>query len=134
VDTERITDTVIPLLLFSSSYVLILNRLINTMTLLDCAFSFFANFPCRLTLSEMRFDLPCEDIYFSSLHPFSERSFTFSRRITLNEAFHSLFLHKPTMPTSNPIKKNNPLGLNPMDMFILIHSEMILLLILSLDY
>ena len=92
------------------------------MTLLDCAFSFFANFPCRLTVSEMRFDLPCEEIFFSSPHPFSEQSFTFSRRITVHEAFQSLFPQKSTTPTSYPGKKSNPLGLNPMDMFILIHS------------
>ncbi|KAG0646832.1 15-hydroxyprostaglandin dehydrogenase [Hyphodiscus hymeniophilus] len=96
-------------------------RLISTMTLLDCAFSFFANFPCRLTISELRFDLPCEEIYFSSPHPFSEQSFTFSRRITLNEAFYSLFPAKSASRSSNPVKKSNPLGLNPMDMFILIH-------------
>jgi hypothetical protein len=93
------------------------------MTLLDCAFSFFANFPCRLTLSEMKFDLPCEEIYFSSPHPFSVHSFTFSRRITVLEAFQSLFpQQKSTNPTINSGKKANPLGLNPMDMFILIHS------------
>ena len=99
------------------------NRLISIMTLLDCAFSFFANFPCRLTLSEMKFDLPCEEIFFSSLHPFQEQSFTFSRRITVQEAFHSLFpQEKSTSPTSSSGKKANPLGLNPMDMFILVHS------------
>ena len=95
------------------------------MTLLDCAFSFFANFPCRITLSEMKFDLPCEEIFFSSAHPFSERNFTFSRRITVNEAFRSLFPPKTTVtnPLSNQSQKTNPLGLNPMDMFILIHSK-----------
>lgn len=97
-------------------------RLISMMTLLDCAFSFFVNFSCRLTLFEMKFDLPCEEIFFSSLHPFQERSFTFSRRITVYEAFQSLFpQQKLTSDMTNSGKKSNPLGLNPMDMFILIH-------------
>ena len=93
------------------------------MTLLDCTFSFFTNFPCRLTVSEMKFELPCEEIFFSSPHPFSERSFTFSRRVTVCEAYQSLFpQQKSTSSTSDLDKKSNPLGLNPMDMFILIHS------------
>jgi hypothetical protein len=92
------------------------------MTLLDCAFSFFANFPCRLTISEMKFDLPCEEMFFSSPHPFSEQNFTFSRRITVHEAFQSLLSEKKATHMSNSRKKSNPLGLNPMDMFILIHS------------
>ncbi|KAH6715829.1 putative C2H2 finger domain protein [Leptodontidium sp. MPI-SDFR-AT-0119] len=93
-------------------------RLINIMTLLDCAFSFFANFPCRLSLSEMKFDLPSEESFFSSLHPFSERGFTLRRNLTTVEAFQSLF--KPSQ-ASGQGTKGNPLGLNPMDMFILIH-------------
>ena len=101
-----------------------LNRLMTTLTLLDCAFSFFANFPCRLTISEMQFDLPCEEIYYASPHPFSEQSFIFSRRTTLNEAFYSLFPQKSSTPTSNRITKSNPLGLNPMDMFTLIHGKL----------
>lgn len=94
----------------------------NIMTLLDCAFSFFANFPCRLSVSEMKFDLPCEEQFFASCHPFAELDFTPSRKITTYEAFQSLFETKASSP---PVQKRkaNPLGLNPMDMFILIHRK-----------
>jgi len=96
-------------------------RLMNIITLLDCALSFFANFPCRLTVSEMRFDLPCEETLFSSSHPFSEPKFTPSRHLTTYEAFQSLFGQVKPTTISNQGKKGNPLGLNPMDMFILVH-------------
>ena len=88
------------------------------MTLLDCAFSFFANFPCRLSMSEMKFDLPSEEAFFATLHPFSQRNFTPCRNLTTMEAFQSLF--KPSQVSGHGTK-GNPLGLNPMDMFILIH-------------
>lgn len=93
------------------------HSLMTIMTLLDCAFSFFANIPCRLSISEMNYDLPCDDDIFSSPHPFAERSAALSRNITTMEAFQSLF--KPTPP--NQGQKGNPLDLNPMDMFVLIH-------------
>lgn len=99
----------------------------NIITLLDCALAFFANFPCRLTVSEMRFDLPCEETIFSSSHPFAEPKFTPSRHLTTYEAFQSLFgQFKPTT-VPNQGKKGNPLGLNPMDMFILVHCRHFLL-------
>jgi hypothetical protein len=91
------------------------------MTLLDCAFSFFANFPCHLTVTEMKFDLPCEENLFASRNPFSEPTFKASRNLTTYEAFNSLFI-QPNPQLSNHSKKN-PLGLNPMDMFILIHCK-----------
>jgi len=93
----------------------------NIITLLDCAFSFFANLPCRLTVSEMKFDLPCEETIFSSGHPFSEPNFAPSRNLTTFEAFQSLFGQVKTNVVTNQGKKGNPLDLNPMDMFILIH-------------
>lgn len=96
------------------------NRLINIMTLIDCAFSFFSNFPCRLTVTEMKFDLPCEEVLFSSQHPFSEPKFKMSRHLTTYEAFRSLFAEEKSPPSTSHGKKN-PLGLNPLDMFILIH-------------
>jgi len=94
-------------------------RLMCIISLLDCAFSFFANYPCRLTLSDLG-ELPCEDVFFRSAHPFSVPNFTASRHITVYEAFQSL-LGQHIPPTSNPESKVNPLGLNPLDMFILIH-------------
>jgi hypothetical protein len=104
-----------------------LSSLMNIMTLLDCAFSFFANFPCRLSVSEMKFDLPCEEQFFASCHPFAELNFTPSRRLTTYEAFQSLFGPKPNSVPGQE-RKGNPLGLNPMDMFILIHRKPQLLL------
>ncbi|KAN0106146.1 putative C2H2 finger domain protein [Hyaloscypha variabilis] len=96
-------------------------RLMNIITLLDCALAFFANFPCRLTVSEMRFDLPCEESIFSSSHPFAEPKFAPSRHLTTFEAFQSLFGQLKPTTVPNQGKKGNPLGLNPMDMFILVH-------------
>jgi hypothetical protein len=93
----------------------------NIITLMDCALSFFANFPCRLTVSEMRFDLPCEENLFSSSHPFAEPKFSPSRHLTTYEAFQSLFGQLKSTTVPNQGKKGNPLGLNPMDMFILVH-------------
>jgi hypothetical protein len=92
------------------------------MTLLDCAFAFFSNFPCRLTVTEMKFDLPCEDLLYASNHPFSEPTFKASRHLTTLDAFRSLF-RQDKSPPENQGKKANPLGLNPMDMFILIHRK-----------
>jgi hypothetical protein len=91
------------------------------MTLLDSAFSFFANYPCRLTISEMKFDLPSEEFLFTSTHPFTDPKFTPSRQLTVYEAFQSLFGQQKVAVVPNQGKKGNPLGLNPMDMFILIH-------------
>ncbi|KUJ14468.1 uncharacterized protein LY89DRAFT_736502 [Mollisia scopiformis] len=96
-------------------------RFINTITLLDCAFLFFANFPMRISFSEMNFELPCEEQLWASSHPFAEKNFTANRNVTLFEAFQSLFgqikpEHAPVQAT-----KGNPFALNPMDMFTLIH-------------
>jgi hypothetical protein len=91
------------------------------MTLLDCALCFFANFPCRLTVSEMRFDLPSEEHFYASRHPFAEPNFTPNRHLTAFEAYQSLFGYQKPPPSPIQERKGNPLGLNPMDMFILIH-------------
>lgn len=108
------------------------------MSLLDCGFCFFTNFPCRLSTSEMKFDLPCDESLFAARHPFMEPNFTASRRLTTYEAFQSLFgYHESPAPQKdredNGIK-SNPLNLNAMDMFILIHRvySCILLLLLKL--
>ena len=91
------------------------------MTLLDTAFSFFANFPCRLAVSELKFDLPCEEFIYASTHPFADPKFTTSRHLSVYEAFQSLFSNQKLAAVPNQGRKGNPLGLNPMDMFILIH-------------
>ncbi|KAE8444827.1 hypothetical protein EG329_014182 [Mollisiaceae sp. DMI_Dod_QoI] len=96
-------------------------RFVNTITLLDCAFLFFANFPMRVSFSEMKFELPCEEQIWASSHPFAERNFTPNRNITLFEAFQSLFGQSKGAPVPVSTNKGNPFGLNPTDMFILIH-------------
>jgi hypothetical protein len=105
------------------------------MTLLDCAFSFFKNFPCRLTLAEMKFDLPCDESLFAAHHPFLQPNFQCSRHVTVLEAFRSLFTdqyrqqeitissHRPQPKPSSPdTSTSNPLCLNALDMVILVHS------------
>lgn len=82
-------------------------------SLLDCAFFFFQNYPCRLTHTEMECDLPCDELLFFSEHPFAETNFRFSRGFTLSEAFKNLFDEAP---------ESNPMDLTALDMFILIHS------------
>jgi hypothetical protein len=106
------------------SIYLTMNRLMNIITLFDCALAFFANFPCRLMVSEMRFDLPCEESIYSSSHPFAEPKFTPSRQLTTFDAFQSLFGQLKPTPVPNQGRKGNPLGLNPMDMFIVVHSKL----------
>jgi len=97
------------------------SRMINVIMLLDCGFLFFSNYPCRFAMTEMKFDLPCEDYLFSSLHPFHDPRFTASRNMTTREAFKTLFaVERPSFGDSTGIK-NNPHGLTPLDMFIMIH-------------
>ena len=127
VDTQRISSSVWLTIPPGDPYSNIIPSLMNIMTLLDCAFSFFANFPCRLSVSEMKFDLPCEEQIFASCHPFAELNFTPSRRLTTYEAFQSMFGPKANLVPGQE-RKSNPLGLNPMDMFILIHRTLPLLL------
>jgi hypothetical protein len=95
------------------------------MILFDCGNSFFANFPCRLTVSELKFDLPCEESLFAATHPFLEPHFNASRNFTTYEAFRSLFgQHKPLNTSAGTGEngfKANPFNLNPLDMFVLIH-------------
>ncbi|KAL3426633.1 transcription factor [Phlyctema vagabunda] len=94
-------------------------RTINTMVLIDCAFSFFVNFPCRIALSEMQFDLPCDEATFASTHPFLEKDFSASRHVTILEAFQSLFDKKTTLSSQQALSES--VRLTVLDMFILIH-------------
>jgi hypothetical protein len=73
----------------------------------------------------MKFDLPCDESLFAARHPFMEPNFSASRRLTTYEAFQSLFSAQES-PSSQRDRdeqgvKANPLNLNAMDMFILIH-------------
>lgn len=81
--------------------------------LLDCAFFFFQNYPCRLSHTEMECDLPCDESLFVSEHPFVEPNFRFQREFRLSEAFRNLFEEAP---------ESSPMDLTALDMFILIHS------------
>ncbi|KAJ5980542.1 hypothetical protein N7481_007840 [Penicillium waksmanii] len=93
-------------------------RAISVISLLDCAFFFYQNYPCRLTHSEMECELPCEESVFQAEHPFSEPSFRFNRDITIYSAFQKLF---------EPVKQEGQsvdiydMGLTVLDTFILIH-------------
>ncbi|KAJ5787619.1 transcriptional regulator family: Fungal Specific TF [Penicillium paradoxum] len=87
-------------------------RTMSIISLLDCAFFFYQNYPCRLTLTEMECDLPCDESLFFSEHPFSEPNFRFSRDLQISEAFENLFAEAPESDT---------MDLTTLDMFILIH-------------
>ncbi|KAJ9489433.1 hypothetical protein VN97_g3815 [Penicillium thymicola] len=87
-------------------------RTISIISLLDGAFFFFQNFPCRLTHTEMECDLPSDESLFFSEHPFAEPNFRFSRGLRISEAFKNLFDETP---------ESNPMDLSALDMFILIH-------------
>lgn len=63
--------------------------------LVDCAYSFFQNYPCRLILPELECDFPCEEHIFDSPHPYSEPSFRFSRGIKVDDALIKLFKEPP---------------------------------------
>jgi hypothetical protein len=89
------------------------------MTLLNVAFVFFSNFPSRLPVPELRFDLHSEEYLFASAHPFSEPTFKLSRQLTVYEAFRSLFSKDEVQPADG--STINPLGLGVVDMFTLIH-------------
>lgn len=78
----------------------------------------------RIAFQEMNFELPCEEVLWGSSHPFAEKTFTPNRNVTLFEAFQSLFGQPKAAPVAVvQATKGNPLGLNPMDMFTLIHCQ-----------
>lgn len=66
--------------------------------LLDCAFLFFSNYPCKLAFSELEHDLPCENAVFNAKHPFAEENFRFRRGSTTAEAFEELFREQSNPP------------------------------------
>lgn len=103
----------------------------NVIALLDCAFSFYSNFPCRLTPSELECDLPCEESIFNCEHPFAQLKFRFTREATIYEAFQHLFDDEPETSDcqhgqshSNYCQHNPSIGMTftVSDMFLLIHS------------
>jgi hypothetical protein len=101
----------------------------NIIVLLDCAFLFFQNYPCRLSHTELRCELPCEDIIFNSKHPFADPDFQFTRNTTILEGFQILFQYGLNQSQSSPYtspfspRETNKLGLTMFDMFLLIHRK-----------
>ena len=98
----------------------------SIISLMDSAFSFFQNYPCRLAHIEIDCDLPCEESVFNCIHPFAKPGFRFSREVTVSEAFQSLFDERPEdspHPPYDPSSKHGgtPMGLTVYDMFLLIH-------------
>ncbi|KAH8705616.1 putative C2H2 finger domain protein [Talaromyces proteolyticus] len=96
-------------------------RTINIISLLDCAFSFYQNFPCRLTPAEMECDLPCDDSLFNSEHPFAEPNFSFTRETTLYQAFQHLFDDEQSIAKTTNTNSPAIMNFTVFDMFILIH-------------
>ncbi|KAE8384113.1 fungal-specific transcription factor domain-containing protein [Aspergillus alliaceus] len=100
-------------------------RAINFISLLDCAFSFYSNYPCRLYHTEMECALPCVESVFESARPFQEPNFELSREITLSEAFQKLFDEESSRATTPSTPGSTVAGtlakLTLMDTFMLIH-------------
>lgn len=108
------------LAIYTFIHMLTLIRTISILSLLDCAFFFYQNYPCRLTHSEMECDFPCEETLFKSEHPYADPNFQFSRDLTIYKAFQSLF--EPP-ESGHHISESNRMALTVMDMFILIHGK-----------
>jgi len=99
-------------------------RTMNIIWTLDCAFLFYQNYACRMTLTELGFDLPCEESLFDSRNPFAEPSFRFSRDMTLRMAFEALLSSGDNAVSDDGSSTHQPmnwLGLSVLDMFILMH-------------
>lgn len=121
---------ILPLDKFTNYY-----RTMNVVALLDCAFSFYSNFPCRLTPSELECDLPCEESVFNCEHPFAQLKFRFTRETTIYEAFQHLFDDEPETSNcqhgpnhSNYCQHTPSIGttFTVTDMFLMIHSTCML--------
>lgn len=94
----------------------------NFIILLDCAFYFFSNYPPRLVISEFTPDLICQSYIFAAAHPFLTPNFRPSRNLNVYAAFRSLFWTESHPFDVQQADAVNPLQLNTLDMFLLIHS------------
>lgn len=96
-------------------------------SLLDCAFVFYQNYPCRLSHTEMEADFPSAEAVFASDHPFQEPKFLLTREFNISDTFQNLFHEHGTQassPTDPSASSTNMLaGLTVLDMFMIIHSE-----------
>ena len=90
----------------------------NILWSLDCAFLFFQSYPCRLTFTELEFDLPCEEGVWVAKHPFNEPHFEAKRGFTLQDGFEVLFNERPDAQQSQA----HP-TFTVFDMFMLIHGK-----------
>ena len=109
------------------------DRTMNVIALIDCAFSFYSNFPCRLAPSELECDLPCEESVFNCEHPFAQLKFRFTRETTICGAFQHLFDDEPETTNcqhgpnhSNYCQHTPSIGTSftVTDMFLMIHSTL----------
>lgn len=92
----------------------------SIISLLDCAFYFYQNYPYRYGIFEMELDFPCQQSVFRSAHPFSEPNFRLSRNLSLYDAFQNLFAPSPpAIPGQVP--EDVIMDLTIFDMFMLIH-------------
>ncbi|PWY83419.1 hypothetical protein BO70DRAFT_361536 [Aspergillus heteromorphus CBS 117.55] len=103
-------------------------RTINIILLLDCAFSFFQNYPCRLSHMEAEFDFPCAESIFGLRHPYTDLHFQPSRQMTISDAFQKLFEtdQKEDQKEEGPLTPESTSSssmdsLTVLDMFTLIH-------------
>ncbi|KAJ5729798.1 uncharacterized protein N7483_004306 [Penicillium malachiteum] len=95
-------------------------RTMSIVSLLDCAFYFYQNYPYRYGIFEMELDLPCEQSLFWSDHPFSEPNFRLSRNLSLYQAFQNLFAPTPAESPGRP-PEYYQMDMTIFDMFMLIH-------------
>lgn len=100
----------------------------NIISLLDGAFSFYQNYPCRLTHIEMECDFPCHESVFASEHPFGDPKFQLAREYTISETFQALFEEYSTQDALSPASESPTPDLltsaSVFDMFILIHRRL----------
>ncbi|KAL2871465.1 uncharacterized protein BJX67DRAFT_342292 [Aspergillus lucknowensis] len=94
-------------------------RNMNIISLLDCAFSFYQNYPCRLSHTEIQWDFPCLESVFASEHPFASSNFQVSRGITLGDAFRNIFAE--TSGQESHTLPDTIAKLTVLDMFVLVH-------------
>ncbi|KAJ5166261.1 uncharacterized protein N7482_005042 [Penicillium canariense] len=95
-------------------------RTLSIISLLDCAFFFYQNYPCRFTYAEIECELPCEEALFRSPHPFTDPKFRFTRDITVYGAFQHMF-ESPTADSDQESPSSRKIDLTVLDMFIVIH-------------
>ncbi|KAL4960064.1 uncharacterized protein BDV14DRAFT_149716 [Aspergillus stella-maris] len=97
-------------------------RNMNIVSTLDNAFSFYQNYPCRLSHTEYQWEFPCLDSVFASEHPFAESNFQVSRGMSIRDAFDELFEDIGGRADNSPSPSSSAIArLTVLDMFVLIH-------------